>query len=169
MRFSMGSHAYNTMRNEGMPLPIIRTLSSRLEGITFAPGVQYEVVEALREKIWGFQPAEKVVALVLDEIQLRESVEYDPSQHRLTGYVTLPESTQKKTATHALVTMILCITTPWKQVISWHLTGSSIPGKDLKGHIYDVISAVESANVHVIALVSDMGSNNLALWKSHGN
>lgn len=168
MRFCMGTHAYNSFRNDGMPLPSIRTLYERVQGIKFAPGLQHDVVEALREKVWGLKQRDRVVALLLDEIQLREAVEYDPSLCKLTGYVTLPITSQEKTATHALVTMIRGVSSPWKQVLSWHLTGSSIPGKELQGHVFEIINAVECAGIHVIALVSDMGSNNIALWNSMG-
>ena len=95
-----------------MPLPSIRTLYERVQGIKFAPGLQHDVVEALREKVWGLKQRDRVVALLLDEIQLREAVEYDPSLCKLTGYVTLPITSQEKTATHALVTMIRGVSSP---------------------------------------------------------
>ena len=116
-RFTMGTHAYNTLRKEGMPLPSIRTLAERLQGINFAPGVQHKIIDALREKVATLSDKERTVVLLLDEMQLRQTVEYDPSLKRMTGMVTLPNGL-KKEATHALVTMIRCITTPWKQVIS---------------------------------------------------
>ena len=53
-------------------------------------------------------------------------------------------------------------------MISWHLTGNSIPGDVLKIHVYDVIRAVESTNLQVMAIVSDMGPCNMALWRSMG-
>ena len=124
-------------------------------------------LSALREKVAALSDKERTVVLLLDEMQLRQTVEYDPSLKRMTGIMTLPNGL-KKEATHALVTMIRCITIPWKQVISWHLTDNSISGDVLKIHVYDVIRAVESTNLQIMAIVSDMGPRKMDLWRSMG-
>ena len=99
-------------------------------------------------------------------MQLKSAIKYDKSLGDLTGKITLPKL--NKEATHALVFMIKGISSPWKQVVLWHLTGNSIPGSILYSQIVDVVKCLENIGLEVLALVSDMGPTNTSLWKHMG-
>ena len=59
IRFATGITGYNMMRNQGMPLPSNRTLSERLQHIKFKPGIQHDIVDALKDKITSLNSMEK--------------------------------------------------------------------------------------------------------------
>lgn len=166
IRFAAGPTGYNLLRQQGMPLPASRTLSERLRHVTCRPGVQHDIIDALKEKSAIFSAYDHNVILAIDEIQLKAQIEYDASLKELTGYTTLPKT--GKAATHALVAMIRGIATYWKQVVSWHLTANSVPGAILHSHVIDIIRCVEETGFKVRGIVTDMGPTNTSLWRHLG-
>ena len=71
-------------------------------------------------------------------------------------------------ASHALVFMIRSLTSNWKQVVAYYLTGNSINGLHLWNIVCEIISQLRKSDINVRALVSDMGSCNRAMWKVAG-
>ena len=51
LRFSCGSSGYDSLLQSGMPLPSLRTLRRRLEGIRYQPGILATVLNYLRSKV----------------------------------------------------------------------------------------------------------------------
>lgn len=72
---------------------------------------------------------------------------------------------QKQLGNHALIALVQGITQKWKQVVRCHITSDSIDGKDLKTFVFDCISFLENCGLNVVALGSDMGRNNMNLWR----
>ena len=54
----------------------------------------------------------------------------------------------------------------WKQVIAHEITGPSTAGENMKNLLINTIEACRSVGLRIKAVVSDMGSNNKALWKA---
>lgn len=74
----------------------------------------------------------------------------------------------KCTATHALVFMIAGISSRWKQIIAYYYTGDSVDSTKLKSIVCSIIEKAEKIGLHVHSVTSDMGSANMALWKTFG-
>ncbi|KAG0434958.1 hypothetical protein HPB47_018763 [Ixodes persulcatus] len=68
-------------------------------------------------------------------------------------------------ATHALVFMIAGISSRWKQVICYHYTGNSFCGKEAASQVKVLIERCNSVGLQVVAVTSDMGSGNRAMWQ----
>jgi len=56
-------------------------------------------------------------------------------------------------ANHALVLMVRGLTTKWKQVVAYYLTGDSVDGSVLWNLVKNVIVDLNAANVNVRAVV----------------
>ena len=109
---------------------------------------------------------EQVCCLTLDEMSISPCVEYDPSSGQLLGNVSLEG--HSGVATHALVIMLGGVTSRWKQTVAYYFTGNSSDGTVLKPIILEIIEKAASIGLYVIAVTSDMGSMNRALWRSFG-
>jgi hypothetical protein len=64
--------------------------------------------------------------------------------------------------------MIRGLTTNWKQVVAYYLTGSSVEGSVMWNLVTQVIVQLNAADVNVRAIVCDMGSCNRAMWRVAG-
>lgn len=56
----------------------------------------------------------------------------------------------------------------WKQVVAYHFTGKSIAGVALKNLVTTVINMASEIELQVVAVTSDMGPANQAMWRSFG-
>jgi Transposase protein len=133
IRFLTGVHGYHFVRGLGYPLPSYRTLCDRVQHAEFHPDIQYDIVSWLSDKIEGMRDQEKDVVLMLDETQVSAQLEYDKGLNRFWGLVTndvllQTASSSVPLASHALVYMIRGITSNWKQVVAYYLTGASVSG-----------------------------------------
>ncbi|KAG8174448.1 hypothetical protein JTE90_027103 [Oedothorax gibbosus] len=77
LRFSCGSKSYEHLLRLNFPYPSIRTLQRRLENFKFESGILEEAVEFLKVKVAGFADVEKQCVLLLDEMSITESVEFE--------------------------------------------------------------------------------------------
>lgn len=166
LRFACGPTGYEVLLKQKQPLPSQRTLRRRMENVAFAPGILHEVFQNLKLKVQGMAEHERECCLTLDEMSIMSSVEYDNSSGRILGNATLPG--HNDIATHGLVFMMSGITTRWKQVVAYHYTGSSYDGATMKPIISDIIQLAADIGLHVLAVTSDMGSMNRAMWRSFG-
>jgi hypothetical protein len=71
-------------------------------------------------------------------------------------------------ACHALVFMIRGLTSNWKQVVAYYLTGMSVSGNQMWELTRNVIVSLAKLDINVRAVVSDMGAANRAMWKVAG-
>lgn len=170
LHFACGSTGYNLMLAQGHPMPAERTLRERMQGIKFEPGILTEVFEMMHCKVSSFNTHQRKCVLMVDEMQLHDKLEYDPSTQSVCGYATLKEneSDEPVLATHGLVFMIGGISTRWKQVVAYDFTGSSFSGSRCADIIKGIIQQCAAIGLEVIAVTSDMGSGNRAMWRDFG-
>lgn len=171
LKFTCGQSGYENVLYLNLPYPSIRTLQRRLENLKFESGILTEVFDFMKIKIDTMkQPQEKECVLLLDEMSLTESVDYDTSTSSYFGNVTLPfhELQANVHANHALVFMLGGISTRWKQTVAYYYTSSSVDGSVLKKIILEIITLAEKLGLKVNSVTSDMGSVNQAMWKSFG-
>jgi len=80
LRFSCGTSGYNSLLKIGLPYPSVRTLQRRLENVKFESGILHEVLDFMKIKVRTFQTEqEKEAVLLLDEMSISQSIDYDTS------------------------------------------------------------------------------------------
>lgn len=68
-------------------------------------------------------------------------------------------------ANHCLVFMIGGVSTRWKQVVAYHFTGASFSGSECANIFKEIVRRCSEIGLDVIAVTSDMGAGNRAMWK----
>ena len=71
-------------------------------------------------------------------------------------------------ACHALVYMIRGLTSNWKQVVSYYLTGVSVSCETMWQLTQSIVMSLADIGINVRVVVSDMGASNRAMWKVAG-
>lgn len=166
LRFACGPTGYELLLKQHQPLPSIRTLQRRMKTLSFKPGVLSQVFGFMKLKVKEMREEERICCLTIDEMSITPTVEYDASSGKLLGNVTLPNHTGN--ATHAMVIMLGGVTSRWKQTVAYHFTGNSTDGAEMKPIVLDVIKQATDTGLHVLAVTSDMGTVNRAMWRSFG-
>ena len=166
IRFACGTAGYNLLRKQHQPLPGLRTIQRKMSTIPFQPGVLHHIFEALATKVEHMQPNENLCCLTLEEMSITAGYEYDPSTSQIAGTVNLPGHSGQ--ATHGLVFMLSGLTSRWKQVAAYFLTGNKTDGSIFKQIVLEIIDKATKIGLHVSAVTSDMGSSNRAMWSSFG-
>jgi hypothetical protein len=164
--FSCGPTGYNALLTQKYPIPALRTLRHAMQNVKFENGILYEVFHFLSFKASSMIAEERMCCLTLDEMSITQSVEFDNRTGRFMGDVTLPQ--HSGSATHALVFMIGGITTRWKQTVAYFFTGNKTNGIVFADIALEIIRLCYSIGLIVIAITSDMGSANRAMWKKLG-
>ncbi|CAL1277296.1 unnamed protein product [Larinioides sclopetarius] len=83
---------------------------------------------------------DRCVCIMVDEMQISESLSFDISTKCVIGPPTIPSTngTFEEVAKHALVFFIE-VSTKWKQVVGYHFTGQSICPVTVKKVIFRLI------------------------------
>ena len=175
VRSVVGAKGYEYMHKLHFPFPSYRTLCRKIQNLPFAPGIQYDVLGLLKQKMRGREEHEKLCALLVDEMQLKRRVEYDKSTKQMVGYVspeTLPggvdNSEERQLAVHALVFMLRGLTVAWKQTVAYLYTGTSLDSGAYWTFTKQVLQASELSGLKVECITSDMGPANTGLWRHVG-
>ena len=150
---TLSTSAYRYLRTKRtIPLPGLSALRRWTRSISCQPGILVDIIELLRQKALLLDEREKVLVLSVDEMSIARSMEYDKHSDTVYG------------PNHNLcVFMIRSLFLSWKQPI--HMDFDLSLGKNL---LCRIIGEVESAGFVVVALVSDMGSQNQKLFARTG-
>lgn len=78
-------------------------------------------------KLDTLTPQERHCALLIDEMQISTSVDFDPTVQKVVELAMAPLAKNTDAApgmaTHGLVVMLTGLSSHWKQVIAYHFTG----------------------------------------------
>ena len=144
---------YNYLRRfMKIPLPAPSTLSSWSRAFKCYPGVLGDVIEFLRGFLSTFSCMNKLAVLSFDEMSIRRDVVYDKAQD-----LTLGPYKQVQ------VCMLRGLVGNWKQPVFFDYDVSM--NVEL---LSQIIFHVEAAGAEVVAIVCDMGSANMKLWRDLG-
>lgn len=166
LRFSLGIHGYNYLRSTNYPTPSYTTLTKRIRHIQMSFGVFEHLLEPLQCKIQALDPLDRICILSIDEMEISGDINFDKHKSTFCGNITLGDS--QLVGNHLTVVLMKGVKSPWKQVIACEVTGPSTKGSLQKELIENCITFVDKCGLRVIALSSDMGSNNRAMWSSLG-
>ena len=164
--------AYNYVRKSfdlGLPHPtVIRSWYSSIDG---EPGFTRDALTALKAKdIAAKRDGQDVVcSLMLDEMAIREHVEWDGKQFR--GFVDLGTGTSDDDslpeATEALVFMAVSVNSNWKVPCGYFLV-KSLTGEDKANLTKTCISKLHDVGVKVVSFTCDGPSSHLSMLKVLG-
>lgn len=164
--------AYNLLRSmKLLPLPTCSRLNQILSGVP----CEYGYNEVALDTICAFfrdKPAvQRCGTLVLDEIKLKESLDFNKSTYKFDGFVNF-SSSQGEAATvpadHALAIMFIPLFHNWVQPVASFATRGAAPGFVLAKLVLECVIELERHNALVIAVVSDGAGNNRSMWKHVG-
>lgn len=175
-KMKMGTSAYNDWVQTYPILPSVRSLQEAVQFIRFDAGLLHEMFDMLDFLSQKLPDFERDCELVLDEIQLEESVRYDHALKKMVGNATLEG--HSGVAKKALLFIIAGISRRWKVPVAVEFTNEkSAASKKSKGNptgaaykkvIDEVVYRTEKASLYVCCVTSDMGPDNLAFWKTCG-
>ncbi|KAH8020055.1 hypothetical protein HPB51_023938 [Rhipicephalus microplus] len=164
--------AYSLIRKMNLlPLPSCSRLHQVLSSVSCEHGYNHMVLQALEAFFAGKRDVEKYGTLVLDEIKLREGVQFNKSTYKFDDFVEF-ESTGEQSkailADHALVIMFIPLLHNWVQPIASFATRGAAPGVVLAKIVAESVLQLERHGASVLAVVSDGAGNNRSMWTHLG-
>ena len=165
--FQCGSKLYKK-QNKERNLPSYSTLCDDIKDLKFLPGIDVNVFSRIEFYFKNKSNMERDCSLVLDETGITPLLVENKVLNKLTGYITLPESTDEIIADKILVVMIRGIAYPWKLAIAYHFTDHSLKAVELKPFIEQIITELERIGIRVRIVVSDQATCNTGMWKQFG-
>ena len=102
-----------------MPLPAYRTICNHIALVQMKPGLQTMAMDWMEVKLNKTNSCERMCSLVLDEVQIAKSIQYDPGLKQFVGYISDEFNPAKpdEAACHVLCFMVKGITLKWKQIV----------------------------------------------------
>jgi len=116
-------------------LPCKSTLSLWLQSMQVQPGFSdCELLKAIECKVSNLCDRDRVCALLVDEMALKSSLNYDQLNDTVVGYEDYGPSWERKKVivTSALVFMVRGLALNWKQPVGFVLTRGACNGELLK-------------------------------------
>lgn len=163
---------YEYIRNIGfLTLPCGSTLRAYTKFDDASFGVNYDRIRKLAQK-FDTKKNPINVALLHDEMRIKDGLVYDRNTGQLTGYVELGDINQaldpeaKAYATHVLVYMVQGLKEHLAEPVATYAT-RSLRGSDIYSTFWDVVSALEFHNFQVRSSISDGASSNRKFHAIH--
>lgn len=166
LRFQLGKTGYNYLRNTKYPSPSYSTLNRRMQGIKVDFGVINSLMTLLQTKVEAMDENDRMCCMSIDEMEISGTKDFDNVGKKFVGNVTL--GPKGVTGNHYTGVLLRGLKTPWKQIVAHEITGPCTNGSDMKRLALSTVQAATGVGLKVKAIVSDMGSNNKALWNALG-
>ena len=169
LRYACGARGYEFLRQASHPVPAYRTLCQRVQHVDMNPGIDNCLLDMLATKLSVYSNSDRDCSMLIDEVQIKERLEYDKGLKRIMGSVSEDiYGHSSNLASHALCFMVRGVRTNWKQMVAWYATGPSTPGVKQWQVAEKLIELLYERGITVRAIVSDMGPNNQSMWKHVG-
>ncbi|KAF0306299.1 Transposable element P transposase [Amphibalanus amphitrite] len=143
---------YEWLRNHCLPLPSLSTLQRWLADFVLAPNSSDVQVRMLRRLLSSMSEQDRCCCIMMDEMDIMGVATYDNQLDQILG----PHK-------HLQLFLVSGIFTTWKLPMLY-----AFDTPVTKELLLKLIKDVEGAGGRVVSTVSDMGSGNLALWRSLG-
>lgn len=144
---STGPRAYRKLYNDNFPLPSVNTLNRWARKLQFREGLQTNLIKLMKEE--DLSPIEKICVICFDEMKVKFTYEYDPSNDCI-----------RPPANYVQVLSVRGLIKSWKQEIFF-----DFDTKMEKTLLFKIITTLKHAGFEVVAIVSDMGPTNQSLLK----
>ncbi|KAH7953079.1 hypothetical protein HPB49_004268 [Dermacentor silvarum] len=154
-----------------LPLPTMSRLTQILKGIPCKYGFQVVCLETIQRQMSKQPPNTALGTLVVDEIKLRQSYEFNKSTYNVDGFVDYGGVVKEGTGQlvdRALVFMFVPMFEGWVQPIASFATKGAAPGRVLAELVLEAVVQLHKYGATVIAVVSDGVGNNKSMWQQFG-
>lgn len=160
---------YKYLRRNGIVLPGECTVRRWLNSIHYTTGFSEKYLEQIKLKISDMTYDEKKCVILLDEVSIMKSVEYNKIIDEIEGFEDLGSiGRTQKLGSHALVTMVRGLIKNWKFPFSYYFTGSGVKGDDLVKIIKDSVEKMLNVGLLPSAIVCDQGTQNRRMFSLLG-
>ena len=147
-------------------LPSVATLKLLMRRVQIYPGINAHILDALKLKLSAVPQSHRLVTLALDEMAIKEAVNYDAATDMVEGFsVELERSNML--ANHANVFMLRGLIEKWKQPIGYYLSSGPMSGDVMVKLLRQCITKLLAVNIRPVAVVLDLGSNNRNMYYKH--
>jgi len=167
--YKRSPRAYRFLK-EHILLPSESTLKAVLQSMFLAPGICTPLLALLQKSVSKLKPKDKSCVVLFDEIFLTGRLHLNNVKRFIDGFENYGNRGRTHlVADHALVFMVQGVNRKWTQPIAYYFVHKTCPSDLLKILICDVIKAVCSTGLNVLATVSDQGPTNrgaISLLKS---
>lgn len=151
LRYALGIHDYNYLRNNNFSLPYYNTLVYRIRHLKLSFGVFHDIFETLQFKVSEMDHSDRLCFLSTDSMEISNQLTYNKNTSEVGGYCTLRDLGKGKTGNKLLLAVIRGIKSKWKQVIGCHITGTTVDGLAMKQFIEECLSACKNVGLQVIS------------------
>ena len=125
------------------------------------PSLSGSVIDALTLKVQAMDPIDCNVALVFDEMSIKQGLVYNEGTDSVEGFEDFGDAGQTRYITyHAIAFMVRGLATKWKQPVGYFLSYGPIKAALLRSLTKQCIDKIDKTGLNVVALVCDQGSNN---------
>ena len=132
------------------------------------PGFNPHTLEALKKKVGGMMEEQRLCAITLDEMAIKEGVTYNPQLDHVEGYEDFGSLGRSRfIANHALVIMVRGLKLKWKQTLGYFLSSGPVKATMQKDLLLQAIEKVEEVGLKPKIVIADQGSNNRSMFETH--
>ena len=141
-------------------LPSRSSLKRWVTGLPLSAGLTTMAKEYLENKVKVMEESCRLCTLTMDEISLKANLQYDPVKDEVVGFEDFGNGDRTDNiATSALVFMARGIKDNWKQPLGYLLVNESCPCDKLQTKLYEMLDTLTDVGLHVVTIISDLGSN----------
>ena len=147
-------------------------LNKDLRNLQVPTGIIEDSFKLIGMRVKHLHSKQKIAALVMDEIALKELIEYDPSMKTLTGTITIPSGSDATVddgtfssdvpGCMANVFMLRMLNRDDKFIVAYDLTDGTFQGEAMADRIKKIIRLAKAEGLTVVSHSQDMGSSNIA-------
>lgn len=163
--------AYTFLRRKNVILPAVSTIKTWISVSKCLPGFSAELFKQIKVKSSTMSGMEQTCVVCIDEMAIKESLEYSPLLDLIEGYEDLGLSIGRsnKTAKKALVFMARGLYFKWKLPLGYFLSNKGVDGPNLAILIKKCIDKLAAASLKPLAIVCDQGTPNVSAIKILGS
>ena len=159
IRASGGSSGLKSSSVELFPLPGERTLQRRTKNVTFAPGVQHQILDAFAEELKRFDEDDFDCILSFDDCSIKSRVDFDSGTQSYIGHVTLPNV--QGLATKATIWVFAGVRRKWKVTAAYHFVPSEGCPDEVYAVLLELLQKALDLKLNVLGFVCDMANRGL--------
>lgn len=142
-------------------LPSKISLNKWLRNVRSSPGFNEESFSALSERMKFMPERDRVCCLMVDEISLKQNLQYDQYSDVIVGFEDLggQYKRSREYAGNALVFMLRGIASNWNQPVGYVFTRKACKADVVKALLMECLEKCDEAGCKVNVVLSDQGPN----------
>lgn len=165
--FLMAPRAYQFYRPL-CQLPSVRQLQKHICSWDLQPGLNDNVMNALRLKLKSLPPVKRRCCLCANETRLRPHLFYNLSRDRIVGFYNTGSEKRRSLARKALVLVVRSLAGDWEQPVAYYFQDGTYHTNVTKNLIFQAVIALRGIGANVHALVTSTAPTFLRLSRQLG-